>query len=196
MARKPATPSDEKFERQDFELFPALEALDKKDYGWYSRLTEEQRKKFAPFILIRWVSAIRGEGMLSAYYTVNTDRSANAYLLNDRVANHPELQWLMLCSVSPGLGKQFHQWIPHLSEKAVTLREPISLADATAYFQKIYPTANASLVKECAQTYVQEQNHKQRLAEIYPGLKLTDIELLSKLTDKQELDEYDRQSGN
>jgi hypothetical protein len=38
--KKPATPKDEKFEGQDFDLFEALSALDRKDYGYIESLTE------------------------------------------------------------------------------------------------------------------------------------------------------------
>ena len=38
------TPIDEKFEKQDFNLFDALLALDKKDYGYIDKLNAEQQK--------------------------------------------------------------------------------------------------------------------------------------------------------
>jgi hypothetical protein len=41
MATKKVTiPADEKLENQDFPLFDALLALDKKDYDYYDRLSE------------------------------------------------------------------------------------------------------------------------------------------------------------
>jgi hypothetical protein len=52
--------TDEKFDKQDFDLFEALSALDKKDYGYYDRLTTEQQKKFVPFMMLHWMSAIKG----------------------------------------------------------------------------------------------------------------------------------------
>jgi hypothetical protein len=42
---KVKTPVDEKFEKQDFNLFEAITAIDKKDYGYYDRLTPEQTTK-------------------------------------------------------------------------------------------------------------------------------------------------------
>ena len=33
------TPADEKFEKQDFNLFEAIAAIDKKDYGYYKKNT-------------------------------------------------------------------------------------------------------------------------------------------------------------
>ena len=41
MATKKQIPKDEKFENTDLDLFEVLAALDKKDYGYYDRLTEE-----------------------------------------------------------------------------------------------------------------------------------------------------------
>ena len=47
------TPIDEKFEKQDFNLFDALLALDKKDYVYIDKLNAEQQKKFVPYIMCR-----------------------------------------------------------------------------------------------------------------------------------------------
>ncbi len=49
------TPTDEKFEKQDFNLFEAIAAIDKKDYGYYDRLTPEQQRKFVPFMMLHWI---------------------------------------------------------------------------------------------------------------------------------------------
>ena len=43
---------DEKLEKQDFNLFEAIAAIDKKDYDYYDRLTPEQQKKFVPFMML------------------------------------------------------------------------------------------------------------------------------------------------
>ena len=121
--KKPATPVDEKFEKQDFDLFEALAALDKKDYGYIDKLTEEQQKKFVPYMMTHWMSAIKGANDIQGYYLMSTEYHANKYLFNEVVQKHPKLQWQMLCASSPGLGKQFHQWIPHLSSKIAQLKE-------------------------------------------------------------------------
>ena len=132
--RKPAVPTDEKFENTDLDIFKVLEALDKKDYGFYGRLTEEQQKKFVPYIITHWMSAVSATGVLGAYYTMSTDVNANRHLFNERIMQHPELQWLMLCAASPGMGKQFHQWIPHLNAKFGRLEARASKKDAKEYF--------------------------------------------------------------
>jgi len=47
---------DEKFENVDFDLFKAIDAIDRKDYGWWDTLTEEQTKKFSAYMLLHWIS--------------------------------------------------------------------------------------------------------------------------------------------
>jgi len=101
------TPVEEKFEKQELDLFEVLSALDKKDYGYYDRLSDEQQKKFVPFMMTHWMSQIKANGGLQAYYVRSVDYHANQHLFNEYVQKHPKLQWQMLCASSPGLGKQF-----------------------------------------------------------------------------------------
>ena len=92
--KKPIVPIDEKLEKQDFDLFEALAALDKKDYDYYDRLSEDQRKKFVPFMLIQWMSAVKGSGDVQNYYLQSIDYHANKYLFNEFLAkgvNYPVL---------------------------------------------------------------------------------------------------------
>jgi len=195
MATKSKVSADERFENQDFDLFKALEALDKKDYGFYNRLSEEQRKKFVPYMMVHWMSAVKSNGVLGGYYVMSTNEMANKHLFDERVQQHPELQWLMLCASSPGVGKQFHQWIPHLNAKYAELRADANKKDVSDYFTKVYPKMSRDAITDISEGYVAGQRHQRRLAEIYPDMKLQDIELLAQLTTQQELDDYDRDSG-
>lgn len=108
---KQKTPTDEKFEKIDFDLFEALAAIDRKDYGYYDRLTPEQQKKFAPFMMIKWFSAVKASLPIQQYHLLSTNEFANKYLFNENVYKNPKLQWLMLCASGLGQGKQFHQYI-------------------------------------------------------------------------------------
>jgi hypothetical protein len=195
-AKNSKAPPDEKFQDQDFELFKALEALDKKDYSWFSRLTEEQQRKFVPYMLLHWSSAVKAGGLMGAYYVISTDANANKHMFNEYVQKHPELQWLMLCAVSPGSGKQFHQWIPHLSDKIGQLKDKAKEKDVLEYFGKIYKGVDPTTVSQAAVEFTENQNHRYRLAKIYPELKLEDIEVLSRITTPEDIDEYERMSGN
>ncbi len=194
--RKPAVPVDEKFENTDLDIFKVLEALDKKDYGFYSRLTEEQQKKFVPYMITHWMSCINATGMLGAYYTMNTDAAANKHLFNERVQQHPELQWLMLCAASPGMGKQFHQWLPHLNAKFGRLEAKAPKKDVREYFEKVYKGAAKSDIDAITEAYTTEQHHQMRLSELNPTMKIDDVIALSRIVTSEDIDEYEKQCGN
>jgi len=187
---------EEKFEKQDFDLFEALVALDKKDYEYYDRLSEEQKKKFVPFMLIQWMSTVKGSKDLQSYYLQSTDYHANKYMFNEHVQKNPKLQWLMLCASSPGLGKQFHQWIPNISQGVSKLKSPAKAKDIKEYFSKIYPKVDDETLKEITDIFVQEHKKKMYLSEVYPNLKITDIETLSQLVTDEDIRRYEKERGN
>jgi len=187
--------TDEKFEKQDFDLFEALVALDKKDYGYYDRLTEEQKKKFVPFMMLHWMSAVKGSKDIQQYYLQSVDYHANKYFFNEAIGKHPKLQWLMLCSASPGIGKQFHQWIPNIKDKVSKLKEPAKAKDIKDYYSKIYKLDKEQL-EQLSQAFVEEQKRKCYLAEMFPEMKIQDIEVLNAIVSEEEIKQYERDRGN
>lgn len=193
--RKAAVSADEKLD-EELNLFEVLDALDRKDYGYYDRLPEAKQKKFAPFVLIQWMSAVKGNAGIQSYYVMNTDYTANKYLLNEYVSKHPKLQWLMLCAASPGLGKQFHQWIPNIKLKVAKLEEPAKLKDIKDYYKKIYPKAGADDISAVAEAFVQDHKKKCYLADLYPGMKQDDIEVLSQIITDKDIKQYEQDRGN
>ena len=86
-----------------------MSCLDRKDRTFYSSLTDEERKKFSTYLMIRWSSAIQGSAELQEYYL----QSCNHYLNRNffDIGRHPKLQWLCATAVSPGLGTHRHAWI-------------------------------------------------------------------------------------
>jgi hypothetical protein len=195
--RKPAVATDEKFQNQDFDLFKAIDAVDAKNYDWFSELTDEQKKKFVPYMMTHWVSSVKKTGMVGAYYVRSVDANANKYLFNETInRDHPELQWKMLCASSPGIGKQFHSWIPHLNAKITKLREPATKKEVKDYFAKVYAGLKADVLEDVAASYTQSQRHQHNLAKMYPNMKLEDIEQLSKIVSEKDIEEYERDSGN
>ena len=194
--RKQAVPQDEKLESQDFDLFKALDAIDRKDYGWFDTLTEDQQRKFVPYMMVHWMSAIKSNGMLGAYYTMSTDVNANKHLFNERVQQHPKLQWLMLCAASPGMGKQFHQWIPHLSPKLGELKTEATKKEVKEYFTKVFAGASADDIDDAANQFVTDQRRKVKLSKMFPEMKIADIEVLATQVTQQDIDDYERECGN
>ena len=190
------TKAEEKLTNVDFDLFDALYALDKKDYGYYSRLSEEQKKKFVPYMLIQWLSNVKGSEELQRYYISSVDYYANKYLLHESVSKHPELVWLMLCAASPGIGKQYHQWIPNISTNISKLKTVPKSKDILDYYKKIYPKQDESLLKELTEAFITENKKKKYIADIYPNLKIEDIETLSQMISDEDIKKYEEDRGN
>lgn len=83
--------------------------FDRKNREFYDELTDEERKKFSNYLMIRWGSSVQGSRDLQEFYVIATNERLNKHFF--AVNRHPRLQWLMATSVSPGLGAQRHQWI-------------------------------------------------------------------------------------
>jgi hypothetical protein len=188
--------ADEKLTDTDFPLFPALDALDKKDYDWFDKLTEEQKKKFSSFMMTHWMSTIKSTKDLQSYYLQSVNHYANKYLLNETINKHVKLQWLMLCAASPNMGKQFHQWIPHIRQKVSMLEEEAKTKEIKEYYKKIYPKADDESLSSLSEEYVRLQKRKVYLAEEFPNMKFSDIEALNELVSDLDIKTYEKQKGN
>lgn len=131
--------------------------FDRKNREFYDSLTDEERKKFSNYLMIRWGSSIQGSAELQGYYL----QSCNHYL-NKRffdINRHSKLQWLCATAVSPGLGTQRHQWI-------------------------------APKKKEAGASGLRKQ-----IAELFPHLKDDEVELMSRINTKKDIDTYLKQLG-
>jgi hypothetical protein len=102
----------------------------------------------------------------------------------------------MLCSASAGVGKQFHQWIPHIREKVIKYKEAATLKEIKEYYTKIYPKADAESINEVSKAYVTEQKRKLYLGQVYPNMKTSDLEVLNQLVTDEDIEQYERDRGN
>jgi hypothetical protein len=134
-----------------------MNCFDRKDRDFYNSLTDEERKKFSNYLMVRWGSSVQGSRDLQEFYLISCNERLNKHFFN--INKHPQLQWLCATGVSPGLGTHRHQWI------APKKKEP-----------------GASGIRK-------------QLVELYPHLKDDEIELLSKINTKKDIDAYLKQSG-
>jgi len=131
--------------------------FDKKNREFYNSLTDEQKKKFSNFLMIRYGSSVSGSADLQHFYLVATNERLNKKWFT--CSKHPQLQWLMATTVSPGMGTHRHNWI-------------------------------APKKKEAGATGI-----KKQLAELYPLMKDDEIELMSQINTKKDIDEYLKAAG-
>lgn len=196
MSKTKAT-KEEKPTDTDFLLFPALEALDRKDYGYFDRLTEEQQKKFVPFMMVKWFSYVKNNSTeKEQFYVLSTNEFANKHLFNERLYDHPKLLWLMLCAASPKIGVMKRTWIPQIREKVTQLKDTISNKEIAEYYTKIYPNTDKQTIDEVGKLFVAQHKKKLYLAEKFPNLKYADIETLSNIITDDDITNYEREYGN
>ena len=88
-----------------------MAAFDRKNRGFYDSLTDEEKKKFSPFLMIRYGATVTGNPDLQAYYLMSCNENLNKHFFDINTTQHKKLQWLMATTVSPGMSNQFHQWL-------------------------------------------------------------------------------------
>ena len=133
--------------------------FDSKNRKFFDELSEEERKKFSPFLMIRYGSSVSGSRDLQEFYLIATNERLNKQFFAVNTTQHKKLQWLMATTVSPGLGNFRHNWISP---------------------KKKEPGAGSL---------------RKQLAELFPHLKDDELDLLSQITTKRELDIYLQELG-
>jgi len=83
--------------------------FDRKNRRFYDELTDEEKKKFSNFLMIRYGSSVQGGRDLQEFYLISTNERLNKHFFT--INRHPKLQWLCATTVSPGMGTQRHTWI-------------------------------------------------------------------------------------
>ena len=134
-----------------------MSCFDRKDRDFYDSLTDEERKKFSNYLMIRWGSSVQGSRELQEFYVIATNERLNKHFFS--VNRHPKLQWLMATSVSPGMGAHRHQWIAPKKKEA-----------------------NNNEVKKV-------------LVDLYPAMKMSDIDAMAALMTRAEVKELLKNQG-
>jgi hypothetical protein len=95
-----------------------MAAVDRKDRDYYDAMTDEEKKKFSPYLMVRWSSCVGGDPMLQSYYLMSANERLNKNFFDISASQHKKFLWLLATTVSPGMGSQYHQWIsPKKKEK-------------------------------------------------------------------------------
>lgn len=86
-----------------------MAAFDRKDRAYYDKFTDEQRKSFSTYLMLKYGANVGGSADMQAYYLMATNECVNKHFFD--INKHPKLQWLACTSVSPAMGNQFHYWL-------------------------------------------------------------------------------------
>ena len=113
-----------------------MREFDRKNRQFYNELTEEEQRKFSPYLMIRWGSAVEGSHELQEFYVIATNERLNKHFFNVNTTRHKKLQWLMATSVSPGMGTHRHTWIAPKKREAGASGRRRQLAEIFPHYRE------------------------------------------------------------
>jgi hypothetical protein len=135
MATKPAS--------EKLSIANEMLQFDRKNRNFLDELTEEEQKKFSPFLMIRWGADVQGSAELQAYYLMSTNERLNKHFFDISSKDHKKFQWLLATTVSPGMGKQYHKWL--------AAKKKTSDNKAEKFLAELYPNLRDDDIKLLAE---------------------------------------------
>ena len=112
-------------------LSDVMKAIDKKDRTWYNRLSDEKKKAFSAWMMMRYASSVQGSCAPDYLWMVNE-------LVNHKfsdVSKHPELQWLLFTAA--GNGKiQNHPYIKPPNSKRKKNKRSQFISDSMPHLKQ------------------------------------------------------------
>jgi hypothetical protein len=150
-------------------LASELAALNSKRRSFYDELSDEEKKKFSAYLLLKYGANIEGSSELQEWYlrAINEYVNINFFELN----KHPKLQWLTLTTVSPKFGNQRHYWLNAKKKSTSNTSKKIK------FLLKLYPTHKLKDIELLAQL-----NTDQDLIDIATEMGMSDADIKKELT--------------
>jgi hypothetical protein len=102
------------------DIINEMAQLDLRNRKFYDELNDEERKKFSTYLMLRWGSVVNGIPELQQYYLQAMNERVNKRFFD--INKHPKLQWLLLTTVSPNMGKHRHEWMAYSGKTAKNKR--------------------------------------------------------------------------
>ncbi len=143
-----------------------MAAYDRKDRAYYDKFTDEQRKQFSTYLMLKYGANVSGSEDMQAYYLMATNERVNKHFFD--LGKHPKLQWLSCTTVSPQMGNQFHYWLKGKKKEGDNKSQK--------FLAKLYPTMKSDEINLMAQI-----NDKRDIADMARNLGLDDKSIKAEL---------------
>jgi hypothetical protein len=141
--------------------------LDMKNREFYDELTDEERKKFSTYLMMKYSANVEGSSDLQAWYLMASNERVNINFFDFN--KHTKLQWLMCTSVSPGMGKQRHYWLSSKKKEG-------SNTKIIKFLSKLYPAMKLNDIAVMA-----ELNTEKEIKIMAKELGMSDSEIKKEL---------------
>ena len=114
-----------------------LAAVDLRNYDFYDKLTDQEKKEFSPYVLMRYVGNVEGDRDLQEWFLERTNELVNKdhWVLSK---NHKALLWKLFAGCGVGM-KTYHPYLKAGSkEKAVKIEKLLA---------ELYPAMKMNEIK-------------------------------------------------
>lgn len=114
-----------------------LQAVNNKNYDFYSNLTDEEKKAFAPYVLMRYTCNPQGDDAIKEYFLDRTNELVNKHhwLLSK---NHKPLLWKLYAAIGTGDRAEYQYIAAGKKEKANKIEKLLA---------ELYPAMKMSDIK-------------------------------------------------
>lgn len=113
-----------------------LPAIDKRMRDYYGNLTDEERKGYSAFVLMKAMSSLGDQSPYKEYQLLAVNDLVNIGF-SDLSKNHTELLHMLLCAT--GLGsKQYHPWLQSSNKGKTNGKTPL----VDEFLMELYPSCN------------------------------------------------------
>ena len=127
-----------------------LNAVDKRDYDFYDKLSDEEKKEFSPYILMRYVSNVQGDADTQEWFLEHTNEHVNKHhwVLSK---NHKALLWKLFAGCGTGI-TAYHPYL-----KASTKEKAVKIEKLLA---ELYPVMKLREIKQWAKMLSKEDKEE------------------------------------
>ena len=143
-----------------------MAAYDRKDRAYYDKFTDEQRKQFSTYLMLKYGANVSGSADMQAYYLMATNERVNKNFFD--INKHTKLQWLCCTTVSPQMGNQFHYWLKGKKKEGDNKSQK--------FLAKLYPTMKSDEIE-----LLSKINDKRDIADLARSLGYDDKSIKSEL---------------
>ena len=91
------------------DLKSTLKAVDMRDKDFYDKMSDEDKKKYSPYMLMRYAASVKSDKFYTEHYIEMVNECVNKHLFT-LSSKHKKLCWI-LTSMCGALKQQFHPWI-------------------------------------------------------------------------------------
>jgi hypothetical protein len=99
-----------------------LNAVDQRNYDFYDKLPDDQKKEFSPYVLMRYVASVQGDTDIQEWFLERTNECVNKHhwVLSK---NHKALLWKLFAATGAGVNC-YHPYLKAgTKEKAVKIEK-------------------------------------------------------------------------